>query len=157
MFNDLKAPRFNSRKFRKNIISEDLYKTWKAKYNRKESYNDFKKVWNLLAEEIIEEILTERDGVRLPSLGDLYIGYITKINKPIIDHQLSMEYGKPIKHMNFDTRGKLGKIILGYKKRKYLFKYKGWWSFVACRNFKRTVSKALKENPERYKNSIEKS
>lgn len=155
MFNDLTAPRFSSKKYKQNIVSEDLYKRWKLETKSELTFKQFKDIWNKIADQLITSTTEERDGIRLPSLGDIYIGYIPQMQKKIIDYKLSKEYGKPILHENWDSGSKFAKIIYGATKRKYLFKLAGWWSFKACRNFKIAVVKALRETPERYKNTIE--
>lgn len=157
MFNDLKAPRFNPRKYRENILSKELYISWKAKTGRTESFSEFKAVWNKLAETIIETVIEERDGVRLPKgMGDKYLGYVPSTKKEFIDYQASAEHGKPIRHENWNSSGKPGKIIYGTRHRRYVHKLGGWWAFNPCRKFTRLASKAFRDNPERYKNSIEK-
>lgn len=157
MFNDLKAPRFSTRRYRKNIIDEKIYIAWKEKYNQILSFIEFKDIWEIIALDITEEILQEKDGIKLPNgLGEIYIGYVPSFTKTIIDYKTSREYNKLIRHENWESRGKLGKIIYGSNGRKYPFKLSGWWGFTACRNFKIAVVHALKTYPERYKNSIEK-
>lgn len=157
MFNNLKAPRFNNRKYRKNIITKELFKDWKVKTNNNITFKQFKEYWNLIAFKHIEKIIEERDGIKLGTgLGDIYIGFVKSKKKSGIDYKTSSEYNKCIKHENWDSSGKLGKIIYGTNNRKYIYKLHKFWSFEACRNLKRKVSLALKEQPEKYKNSIEK-
>lgn len=157
MFNDLKAARFNPRKYRVNIVSEDLWKRWKQKTGRKESFQEFKKLWAMIAEGAIECVFEEQDGLRLPKgMGDVYLGYVPGIKKRGIDYKTSRELNKTILHENWNSNGKTGKIIFGITRRKYLFKRPSMWAFIPCRNFKRSAVKMLREYPERYKNSIEK-
>lgn len=156
MFNDRKAPRFNNRKYRNNILSKELYKKWKSQNEIDISFLEFKQYWKLIADKFREKIVEERDGVKLPvGLGDMYIGYIP--NRPAaINHTLSAQYGKPIKYENWETSGKLAKIIWGTLDRKYIFKMATMWNFTAIRPFKSQVVTALKDNPARYKNTLEK-
>lgn len=157
MFNDLKAPRFNPRKYRKNIVSEELYNKWKAKSEIDLSFSQFKAYWNMIAEKHVQKIIEERDGIKLGTgLGDIYIGLISKPKKEPIDNVLSIKYGKIIKHENWESSGKLGKIIYGTRGRKYIYRLHNYWMFTACRILKRQTSAALKANASRYKNSIEK-
>lgn len=157
MYNNLKAPRFNARAFRENIVSEELYNQWKEQTGRTESFSEFKEVWEKIADSMVEFVIEERDGIKLAKgMGDIYIGYVPGAQKKFIDYQSTKEYGKTIYHENWNTNGKAGKIIYGTRKRKYLYRLSNWWGFKGCRNFTRAASKALKEFPERYKNSIEK-
>lgn len=156
MFNDLKASRFNSRKYRENIVTEELWKEWKEKTGRTESFKEFRDVWHKIATNIVDNIVEERDGIRLPKgIGDMYLGFLPGSKKQFIDYQESLKYGKHIWHENWDTNQKAGKIIYGTRHRKYLHKLAGWWAFTACRNFKKRAVQAFKDNPTRYKNSIE--
>jgi hypothetical protein len=157
LFNDLKGPRFNRRKYRENIVSEELWKAWKETTGRKESFEEFRSVWHKIAEVMVDNIIEERDGIRMANgMGDVYLGYIPNIRKVMVDYKASMEYNKIIKHENWDSNGKVGKIIYGTSGRRYIFRLGGWWGFSACRNFKKRVINAFKTVPERYKNSIEK-
>jgi hypothetical protein len=157
MFNDRKAPRFNQRKFRKNIVSEDLWKRWKLETGYNVSFSDFKNIWNNIAISFIQNVLEERDGVKLGAgMGEIYIGFIPSLKSKIVDPKTSEEYKKEIKYENWDTSGKVGKIIYATRGRKYIYKTAGWWAFKASRIFKQATSKSLRTHPNRYKNSIEK-
>lgn len=157
MFNNLKAPRFNPRKYRKNVVSQELYKKWKTQTESDLTFSQFKKIWEYIAEEYINTILEERDGAKLGNgMGDLYIGYIKNVKKDIVDYNLSKQYNKTIKHENWETGGKFGKLIYGVTGRKYIYKTHQFWKFKGCRNFTRLISKTLKEFPARFKHSIEK-
>ena len=156
MFNNRKAKRFNKRKYRENIVSEELYKTWKEKFHFDITFSEFKKIWKLIAEEYVNNVVDNPDGIRLGgSVGDIYIGYIVGAKKRPIDYVTSSLLNKKIYHDNFDSRGKLGKIIYATNKRPYIYKMHRYWAFTACRNFKERVKQGLRNNPERYKNSIE--
>jgi hypothetical protein len=157
MFDNLKPRRFNTRKYRENIVSEELWKKWKDSTSRTETFKEFRDIWHKIADQIIVNVVEETDGVRLPKgNGDIYIGYIPHIQKRVIDYKLSKQYGKVIRHENWNSNNKVAKIIYGTSRRKYIYKLAGWWGFTACRNFKVRVVKALQTHPERYKNSIEK-
>lgn len=157
MFNDLKAPRFNPRKFRVNIVSEELYKSWKNRTGRTESFEEFKKAWEAIADTAIDIVLENPDGIRLPkAAGDIYLGYVPGATREFVDYQASKEYGSKVRHQNWHSNQKPGKIIYGTRNRKYIYRLSNWWSFKGCRVFTRSAAKSLKDNPERYKNSIEK-
>lgn len=158
MFNDLTAPRFNQRKFRHNIVSKELHKRWKqglTDKGLKVPFGVYRRIWCYIADMITESILEERDGVRLRGLGDLYVGYTPKRDKPV-DYKLSQQYGKTIYHENWHSDGKVLKAIWGVTGRRYILKRKYWWKFDGCRNFTRAISRAARETPLIYKNTIEK-
>lgn len=157
MFDDYSAPRFSSRKFRKNIIDKELYNKWK---NSNDSYKEinfltFKNYCYKILEAITNLISEERDGVRLPEgIGDIYLGYILYGNKKT-NFSESKKYNLNVKFENWHTNGKSGKIIFGTKNRKYINHSSKLWSFVGSTNFKNLAHNSFLKNPERYKNSIE--
>lgn len=157
MFNNRKATRFSNRKYRKNIVCEELYNEWKVKTNFDISFKQFKDYWKYIAREYVQAIVDNPDGAKLDaSIGDIYIGYIPWYSKKVIDYKTSSELDSTIYHENWNSNGKLGKIIYGTQKRKYIHKLHLWWGFRVCRNFKIKAVNSLREYPERYKNSIEK-
>ena len=158
MFNDLTAPRFNDRLYRENIVSKDLYKRWKEENkNHNISFLEFRNICWTINQEICEVIKEEPDGVRLPKgMGDIYIGYIPRANVRGVDYKATKEYGKTIYHENWNSAGKLGKVIFGTSNRPYIFRRAWMWAFTPHRTFARDVVKCLRENPQIYKNTIEK-
>lgn len=156
MFNDLSAPRFNTRKYRVNIVCKELYEEWKKKTGRTETFSEFKAIWNLIAEEHINQVIEERDGVKMAKgMGDIYIGYIPRVKKRFVDYKTSMEHNKKIYHENWDSNGKVAKIIHGTYRRKYTYRMNRWFGFNPNRAFKHKVIAALKAFPTRYKNTSE--
>lgn len=157
-FNDLKAPRFNSRKFRKIIVDKELFRTWRRTNGFKKgshSYVTFRFIWEKIAEEMIQIVLTERDGINLRGLGDIYLGYPPPSKHKPIDYKASQEYGKTIYHENWHTDGKVIRVIWGVTDRKYVLRRKYWWAFQECRNFERLTTIAARTTPELFKNSQE--
>lgn len=155
MFVDLKAPRFNSRSYNVPIITKELHSFWKKKTGRKDNFNSFKKIWEDIAYEFKEAIYEEPDGLRLPGLGDMYIGY-AKSSKRYVDYKTSKELGKTIYFENWHSGGRGGKLIYGTKDRPYIYGMDYMWAFAPCREFSRSVAKAIKANPDRYKITQEK-
>lgn len=156
MLGDLKAPRFNKRKFRFNVINKDLFNEWKSSTGYKKDFAFFRQVWIKIAEKMIEKVLEERDGIRMGSgLGDIYVGMVPQCKKRAIDYKTSREIGKIVYHENWNTNGKLGKIIYATSDRPYAYRLCRYWGFIPHRLFKRKCVERLRENPENYKNSIE--
>ena len=157
MFNNRRATRFSNRKYRVNIVSQELYTKWKSQTNYSITFIQFKQYWKFIAREYVNAILEESDGAKLDaSIGDIYIGFVPPPKKKAIDYKTSNEIGKTTYYENWNTNGKLGKIIYGTNGRKYIHRLHAWWAFKPCRNFKNNVKDSLRANPERYKNSIEK-
>lgn len=157
MFNDRKAPRFSTRKYRKNIVSEELYERWKKQTGYDLSFQEFRAIWNLIGREYTNAVIEETDGAKLgSSTGDLYIGYVPGAKNKGVDHKTSQELGKKVYHQNWNSKNKLAKIIYGVHNRKYIHRFCYFWSFTAHRTFKNRVTQAIRDFPERYKNTIEK-
>lgn len=156
MFNNRKITRFNTRKYRKNIACKEVYDKWIKEYGFDYSFIEFKRIVKLIGEEYILHIIEERDGVEVGvGLGDIYIGYVSGM-KPTIDYNESLKHNKIIYHENWHSGGKAAKIIYGTNRRKYIFQSHRIWSFLPHRNLKNAVKTAIRENPQRYKSSIEK-
>lgn len=155
-FADRKAPRVNLRKFRHKIITKELYNRWLKTTSHKISFDEFKRIWKLVALEIQLSAIEETDGIVLPhGIGEIYLGY-TKVKDRPIDYNLSRQYNTIIYHDNFHSYGKLGKIIYS-PCGKYQLRNCDLWSFTPITPFRTRAKAAFKEYPERYKNSRQKN
>lgn len=152
---DRKGPRFNLRKFRKKIVTRDLYRTWAIKTGSSIDFLTFKRIWRYIALEFQDVMLTESDGALLPnSIGQMYVGYVKTKNRPI-DYRLSREYNKAIYYENYHSYGNIGKVIY-YPCGRYSLSVCNLWNFTAITPFKEKVTQAFRDNPERYKHSRQK-
>lgn len=147
---DVKGPRY--RKTAHNVLNSSFLEEFKNKYpnyrnvdNKKlksiiDSYNGV--LWQM--------IIDEREGVELPEgLGFLFIGTATaKSENP--DRVKSEESGIALTHMNWQTNNRICKIFYTNYPSKYRFANREVWTFMAVRQFKRSVSKAYVDNWERY-------
>lgn len=154
-FSDRSGPRFNTRTFRHKIITRDLYKAWKKKTGYKISFDEFKRIWKLLALEIHSGILEEPNGVMLPyGMGELYLGWVTTKLKGI-DYKTSREIGRLVYYENYHSYGKVGKLIY-HACAKYSLYTCRMWNFKPITPLINKVSKAFMDRPEIYKNSRQK-
>jgi hypothetical protein len=147
---DVKGPRY--RKTVHNVLNSSFLEEFKTKYpnyrnidNKKlksiiDSYNGV--LWQM--------IIDEREGVELPEgLGFLFIGTATaKSENP--NPVKSAESGVALTHMNWQTNNRICKIFYTNYPSKYRFANREVWTFMAVRQFKRSVSKAYVDNWERY-------
>jgi hypothetical protein len=157
MIDKLKAPRFNTRKYRYNLLSKEIYKQWKQKSGSSLSFIEFKKRWKLIAAELTKQVIEERDGVQLPhGLGNIHIAFVPGMLAKPVDIKATREAGKVIYHQNWHTDRKVGKIVYTHGDYRYAHRLAGFWHFMGCRNFTRSVSKALSTYPHRYKNIYKK-
>jgi len=148
---DVKAPRYRKRIH--NIISNDLYKKFIAKYPEysNKSYVEFKKAIILFNQKSWETVLEHRDGIELlENVGNIFIGSCKKLKKESIDYEKSRKYMKAVSYSNHDTDGKVGKIFYTNRNNRSRFMNREFWSFTADRNFKRATSKAFKADYKKY-------
>ncbi len=148
---NLKAPRFRRKRY--NVISNDFIKRLKNKYPKSKNLKiaDIRNIIGEFNEFMWNTVINTRDGVELPNnMGSIFIGSCqrpTKFNK---DYNKSEDYKTDIRHRNFHSDEKLAKIFYSNYSKKYLFKNRDLWSFIAHRNFSRKVSKTFPENWNRY-------
>ncbi len=148
---NLKAPRFRRKRY--NVISNDFIKRLKNKYPKSKNLKiaDIRSIIGEFNEFMWNTVINTRDGVELPNnMGSIFIGSCqrpTKFNK---DYNKSEDYKTDIRHRNFHSDEKLAKIFYSNYSKKYLFKNRDLWSFIAHRNFSRKVSKTFPENWNRY-------
>ena len=83
-------------------------------------------------------------------IGWLFIGTCQRSKKDNIDFAKSNKYGIQVSSKNWDTDGKLAKIFFTNYAPKHKMKNREFWSFVACREFKRSVAKQYPENWQMY-------
>jgi hypothetical protein len=148
---DVKAPRFRP------DVHSDLNKEFFEKFKKK--HPKYKDVDNTLLKSIVknfnknvfQSVIDKRDGVQLPeTIGWLFIGTCQESKKQNIDFAKSNKYGVTVTNRNWETDGKLAKIFFTSHAPKHKMKNREFWSFVACREFKRAVAKAYPENWNTY-------
>jgi hypothetical protein len=147
---DVKGPRYRKRKY--NVLNAAFLEDFKKKYPA------YKNVDNKILKNVIDTyngvlwqmVIDEREGVEIPEgLGFLFIGSATaKSENP--NRTLSSKMGVLVTHMNMETNNKICKILYTSYPSKYKFVNREVWTFSAVRQFKRTVSKAYLDNPNKY-------
>jgi hypothetical protein len=149
---DLNAPRFRKKSHR--IESDEFLNEFKKKYP---AYEDLdistaKKIIKYANNKLWQAVLDNRSGVELPeSLGFIFIGTCTPTERfKNIDFGKSIKYGKTITNRNWDSDGKIAKIIYTNYPVKYRVKDRQIWNFVPSRIFKRTVAKVYPLNWTKY-------
>lgn len=147
---DVKGPRYRKKKH--NVLNANFLEDFKKKYPA------YKNVDNKILKTIIDTyngvlwqmVIEEREGVEIPEgLGFLFIGSAT-VRNDNPDRVVSGRMGVLINHMNMETNNKVCKILYTNYPSKYKFVNREVWTFSAVRQFKRTVSKAYLDNPNKY-------
>lgn len=148
---DLKAPRF--RPAIHTIMNKEFFDSFRKKHPRFNNLDDksLRKVVKTFNELLYTTVIDNRDGVQLPeSIGWLFIGACHQSKKQNVDYAKSNKYGVTVSNKNWDTDGKLAKIFFTSYALKHKMKNREFWKFVACRDFKRSVSKTFPENWASY-------
>jgi hypothetical protein len=148
---DLTAPRYRPKAY--NLLNNDFFKLFKAKYPKYQNVSDreIKNIIKTFNETVYQTVIDSREGVQLPEqVGWLFIGTCNQSSKKNIDYYKSKKYGVTVTNKNWDTDGKLCKIFFTSYSLKHKIKNREFWGFTACRNFKRAVSKAYAENWNMY-------
>lgn len=148
---DVKAPRFRPEVY--NVLNKEFFDLFRKKYPRyKNMDNDsLKKIAKTFNKYIFQTVIDTRDGVQLPeSLGWIFIGTCQQSKKNNIDFSKSVKYGVTVSNKNWETDGKLAKIFFTNLAPKHRVKNREFWSFRACRDFKRSVAKTYPENWNMY-------
>ena len=148
---DVTAPRF--RPETKNVLSKEFFNLFKEKYPKyKELDNkDLRKIIKKFNQVVFQTVIENRDGVQLPEqIGWLFIGTCQQSKKENVDYAKSLKYGVRVTNKNWDSDGKLAKIFFSNHALKHKIKNREFWSFIACREFKRSVAKSYPENWQMY-------
>jgi hypothetical protein len=153
---EFKKPNLNAPRYRPvvhNIMNKEFFDSFKEKYPKYKDLDnkDIRKIVKSFNEYIYNMVIETRDGVQLPEqIGWLFIGTCQSPKKENIDFAKSNKYGVAVSNKNWETDGKLAKIFFTSYALKHKMKNREFWSFIACRDFKRSVSKAYSENWNMY-------
>ncbi len=153
---DFKKPNLNASRYRPevySIMNKEFFDSFKKKYPRYKNLDnkDIRKIIKSFNEFIYNTVIENRDGVELPeAVGWLFIGTCQSPASENIDFAKSNKYGVAVSNKNWETDGKLAKIFFTNYALKHKMRNREFWSFTACREFKRSVAKAYPENWNMY-------
>lgn len=148
---DVKAPRYRPEVF--TIMDKEFFENFKKKHPKYKNLDnkDLRKIIKYFNKSFYQTVIDTRDGAQLPEqLGWIFIGTCQSPKKQNIDFVKSKKYGVTVTNKNWETDGKLAKIFFTSYALKHKMKNREFWSFVACRDFKRSVSKSYPENWNMY-------
>ena len=149
---DLSAPRYRSEV--SNLLDKEFFDGFKKKYPRYAKYENsmLKNITKTFNRTVYNMVVDSRDGVQLPDqIGWLFVGTCQQSKKRNVDFSKSRQYGVEVNNNNFATDGKLAKIFFTSNALKHKMKNREYWTFVACRDFKRLVAKSYPENWNMYR------
>jgi hypothetical protein len=148
---DVKAPRFRPEV--KNVLDKEFFKLFKKKFSKYKNMDEsqIRTIIKRFNQTVYQTVIETRDGVQLPEqIGWLFIGTCQQSKKENVDYSKSFKYGVRVTNKNWDSDGKLAKIFFSNHAPKHRIKNREFWSFVACREFKRAVAKTYPENWQMY-------
>jgi len=153
---DFKKPNLNASRYRPevySIMNKEFFDSFKKKYPKYKNLDnkDIRKIIKSFNEFIYNTVIENRDGVELPeAIGWLFIGTCQSPVSENIDFAKSNKYGVAVSNKNWETDGKLAKIFFTNYALKHKMRNREFWSFTACREFKRSVAKSYPENWNMY-------
>ena len=130
-------------------MNKEFFESFKKKHPKYKNMDDkdLRKIIKRFNQILYQTVIDTRDGVLLPEqVGWLFIGTCQTSKKENIDFAKSNKYGVAVTNKNWETDGKLAKIFFSNYAPKHKMKNREFWGFTACREFKRAVAKAYKEN-----------
>jgi hypothetical protein len=148
---NVKAPRFRPAVY--SILNQEFFDKFKQAYPEHKTLDNtvIKNIIKTFNISVYQNVIDNRDGIQLPEqVGWLFIGSCQQSKKKNVDFAKSLKYGITVTNNNFDTDGKLAKIFFTSFAPKHKMKNREFWSFVACREFKRAVAKTYAENWNMY-------
>jgi len=148
---DVKAPRFRPEVY--NVLNKEFLNNFKKKHPKYRHIEDevLRKIIKTFNRTVTQLVVDSRDGVQLPEqIGWLFIGTCQASKKRNVDFAKSRTYGVSVENKNWASDGKLAKIFFTNYAPKHKMKNREFWSFVACREFKRNVAKTYPENWNMY-------
>lgn len=156
MSKEFRVPDVKGKRFRQethNICDKDFFVRFKEKFPKYKDIPDseLKDIIKKFNETLCEVVIDTRDGVSLPqSLGTIFIATCEAPKFGNIDYGKSIKYGIPVRNKNWETDGKLAKIVYTSFLSRYKFAFRECWGLLPCRNFKRRVAKVYPENWTMY-------
>jgi hypothetical protein len=148
---DLTAPRYRPEVY--TIMNKKFFESFKKKHPKYKNLDDkeLRKIIKYFNNTLFQTVIDTRDGVQLPEqIGWLFIGTCQSPKKQNTDFVKSKKYGVAVTNKNWETDGKLAKIFFTNYALKHKMKNREFWSFTACRDFKRSVAKTYPENWNMY-------
>jgi hypothetical protein len=149
---EFNKPNLNASRYRPEvctILNKEFFDNFKKTYPKYKDLDSkiLRKIIKRFNQVLYQTVIDTRDGVQLPEqIGWLFIGTCQRSKKDNIDFAKSNKYGIQVSNKNWDTDGKLAKIFFTNYAPKHKMKNREFWSFTACREFKRAVAKAYPEN-----------
>lgn len=148
---DLKAPRFGKAGFTCQAISRELHKEWMRESGYDISYEEFFRIWLLIAKEIILQVTTTTHGVKLPFYnGSLSLNYVEML-RAVVSAQKSQAMGYQVPCLDWHSDGRLGKVVMRVGDVYHHNRWVKYWAFSPCRPLARMAKDAFTNHPDIFR------
>lgn len=140
--NNVKAPRFGKSEFTYQVVRRELWEQWKKDTHNTLSFNEFKKIWVFIAEEICRQVVQNAQGVKLPFFnGEISLKYV-EMKKAPLSVKASQAAGKPVPYLDWHTDRRPGKICWIIREAVRRNRWVSLYGFAPCR----ALAKAAKDD-----------
>lgn len=153
--NDKSAPRMRKGAFSQQVITKDLYEHFKTTMpeHKDVTWNEFRDIWEDIAQTIREEVIQNPLGVKLPKYtGELKLQYLPYKYKAL-DNATSQMLGEKVNHLNIDEKGKVGKIKWERRWAVKFNKMLQFFAFEPVRAMNLMAKAHIDESPEKLRMS----
>lgn len=150
---DKKAPRMGKGKFSVQIVTKELWRTFKrlSPEYKNMTWDEFYKNWQDIAETIRTETVTNPLGIKLGSYtGELKLQYLP-YKFESVDHKTSEELGTTVNHVGLVTRGKNAKIKWERRWAVKFNKMLQFYAFDPTRDICQLANLYIEANPEKLR------
>lgn len=140
-------------KFSKQVITRELWSKFIVDFPEYKdlTWDEFRVCWDDVADTIRTESITNPLGVKLGRLtGELKFQYLPHKFKAV-DHNVTEELGEEIKHLNINTKGKVGSINWIRRWAVKFNKRLQFWTFQEDRKMNVLAKKYATEFPEKLR------
>jgi hypothetical protein len=140
---NVKGPRLRRRNC-SSVMDHNAYVRFKKEFPEHKDITprEFGAIVKGFNKNIVSTVLEERNGVLLPELiGRLLIMAFSKPNNKPIDFKASNEVGERVNFRNWDTEGRIGKLVFYSGSR--TIKHGYLWGFKATKDFRKQVSESF--------------
>ena len=153
--------RFGKQEFREKLFCNKFFNRFRKEYPQYKRQTNIQigQAWKKIAHAMISIVLKEPDGIKLDNnMGDVKLSLYKHKDKKLgnKDIRSSIDEDKYIKHMNFETNRKPGKLVWKTEYARVVHFYLRYLGFTPERSIKERCKEAFKEDGNIYKDISDK-
>jgi hypothetical protein len=149
-----KKPRFRDNEFRTDLVKDLFYDRLKKDYPdvaKKYTEREAKDIVHSLMRHYRETSVSNSMGIKLPKFcGDISVKYINVDKRPY-DSKKSNKHNLPIEHLNWNSNGKLGKVVWEVSNYTFNNAMLPYFGFEGTRELVQTARDGMLNTPDIYK------